>query len=253
MQLIVNADDFGLSYNNSRAIVNAFRNGIVSSTTVLANVSQAKYSWKILEQAAIDGLGVGVHLNLTFGKPLTPSLTEKLRDGQFDKSSNIFKQIDDPDLVYQELLAQVLKVQSQLPVEISHLDSHHHIHQEPSIFEILTKLAKQWKVGVRCYDEVQREQIKKWQLPCTDALCVKFFDTPNISINSLIRILEQLLAQGYQSVELMCHPGMCDPELQMLSTYNVQRDKEYDTLTSPEVLSFIQQNKIVVISYNELA
>lgn len=252
MQLIVNADDFGLSYNSSRAIVNAFYNGIVSSTTVMANVSQARFSWNILEKAVMDGLGVGVHLNLTFGKPLTPALQSQLHDGVFDKARPVLKQVDDLELIYQELLAQVLKVQSHLSVEISHLDTHHHIQNNPVIFDLMVKLAKQWKVGLRCYNDAQRETARKWQLATTDELCVMFFDEPHISVNGLIAILDGLITRGYKSVELMCHPGLCDPELQMMSSYNVQRDKEYNTLTSSEVSNFVKQNNIEVISFYEL-
>ncbi len=35
--LIVNADDFGLTEGTTRAIVDAYRTGIVTSTSILAN------------------------------------------------------------------------------------------------------------------------------------------------------------------------------------------------------------------------
>ena len=64
-QLIVNADDFGLTQQVSRAILDAHREGIVTSTTLMANggAFDAAVSMGRREYT----LGIGVHLNLTEG------------------------------------------------------------------------------------------------------------------------------------------------------------------------------------------
>ena len=64
--LIVNADDFGLTAGVSRGILEANRNGIVTSTTLLVNRELPPAQ---LEELKASGLGVGVHLNLTLGSP----------------------------------------------------------------------------------------------------------------------------------------------------------------------------------------
>ena len=66
--LIVNADDFGLTAGVSRGILDAHRKGIVTSTTVIVNRS---IDPALVEQLVASGLGVGLHLNLTLGRPIS--------------------------------------------------------------------------------------------------------------------------------------------------------------------------------------
>lgn len=62
---IVNADDFGLSNRVNEAILEAHRNGIVTSTTLMANMPGSRHA---VELAKRNGsLGVGLHVNLSFG------------------------------------------------------------------------------------------------------------------------------------------------------------------------------------------
>src|SRR5256885_6104118 len=67
-RLIVNADDFGLTPQVSAGILTAHRHGIVSSTTALVTARIADDSARALRDS---GLGVGLHVNLTLGRPLS--------------------------------------------------------------------------------------------------------------------------------------------------------------------------------------
>src|SRR5260370_16984488 len=83
-RLVVNADDFGWSEGVNRGIVEAYRNGIVTSATVLANGAAFDGATQLARQER--RLGVGVHLNLSDGAPLlarweVPSLGNE--GGQF--------------------------------------------------------------------------------------------------------------------------------------------------------------------------
>jgi len=69
-RLIVNADDFGLTPGVSAGILDAHRHGIVTSTTVLVT---ADIDGEQLARARDSGIGMGIHVNLTLGKPLTPA------------------------------------------------------------------------------------------------------------------------------------------------------------------------------------
>lgn len=67
---MVNADDFGLSPGVNAGVVRAHREGILTSATLLANAP-------FFEQAAAvaletPSLGVGLHLNIVRGAPLSP-------------------------------------------------------------------------------------------------------------------------------------------------------------------------------------
>ena len=67
-RLIVNADDFGLTSGVSEGILAAHRHGIVTSTTVLVTSSIGSDH---LARARDSELGIGLHVNLTLGRPLT--------------------------------------------------------------------------------------------------------------------------------------------------------------------------------------
>ena len=75
--VIVNADDFGLSAGVTEGILRAHREGIVTSTTILANMPAAEEAVRRLAEA--PGLGVGVHLNVSQG-PVLSAQGEALAD-----------------------------------------------------------------------------------------------------------------------------------------------------------------------------
>src|SRR3977135_2131120 len=67
-RLIVNADDFGLTENVNRGILDAHREGIVPSRTLLAN--GMAFESAVAAGKRFHRLGIGVHLNLSEGKPV---------------------------------------------------------------------------------------------------------------------------------------------------------------------------------------
>ena len=104
-KLIVNADDFGLSEGVCLGILKAHRDGILTSTTCMMNMENIE---KYLEMTkAYPNLGLGVHLNITVGKPLTKVsfIDEK---GNF-KSRDTYKNRE--AIVLQEELYQEWKAQ----------------------------------------------------------------------------------------------------------------------------------------------
>jgi chitin disaccharide deacetylase len=83
-QLIVTADDFNLSEGVSRGILDAHQHGIVTETSVMVNLGDLEHAAAML--AATPRLAVGLHLNITRGRPVAPSnaVAELLgTDGQF--------------------------------------------------------------------------------------------------------------------------------------------------------------------------
>ncbi len=69
-RLIVNADDFGMSPGVNAGIALAARDGILASATLMAN---GPFFAEAVDYARdLPGLGVGIHLNLVRGQPLSP-------------------------------------------------------------------------------------------------------------------------------------------------------------------------------------
>jgi predicted glycoside hydrolase/deacetylase ChbG (UPF0249 family) len=77
-RLIINADDFGLTPGVTRGILDAHLNGVVTSTSAMMNSPHIADSLAAAQDA--PKLGMGVHLVLTWGKPmLTPGKSSHLR------------------------------------------------------------------------------------------------------------------------------------------------------------------------------
>jgi predicted glycoside hydrolase/deacetylase ChbG (UPF0249 family) len=67
--LVINADDFGLTFGVNEAIIDTFRNGGVTSATLLVNA--AATSDAVDKALLYPDLGVGLKLNIKLGRPVS--------------------------------------------------------------------------------------------------------------------------------------------------------------------------------------
>ena len=159
-QLIVNADDFGLTGAVSSGILDAHRNGIVTSTTLMAN--GGAFDAAVAMGRRAPRLGIGVHLNLTSGEPVSPaqripSLLD--RSGRLHWSAGrllrdiVTRQVDLAE-AETELRRQIIKVR-RAGILPTHLDGHKHVHVMPGVSDIVMRLAQEFSIPcVRCPREV---------------------------------------------------------------------------------------------------
>ncbi len=149
-KFVLNADDFGLSLAHNCAVMEGYADGILKSASLMAN-GEAFDDAVLKVIPACKNLGVGVHLNIIEGSPLVGE-TDKLtgKDGKFNNSyvDLLRKSFQDKTFLEQvekEFRAQIEKIRDA-GVEITHLDSHVHIHSIPPIFELVCKLAKEYGI-----------------------------------------------------------------------------------------------------------
>ncbi len=289
-QLIVNADDFGLTEGVSRGIVEAHRRGIVTSTTLLAN--GAVFESAVALALASPGLGVGVHLNLSEGRPVSePSRVASLLNGQGCFSggpAKLMARILSGKLrraeVEHEWGAQIEKVRAG-GIGITHLDGHKHVHMLPGLFPIALRLARQHGIpAVRLAVERPtgfsallrrnggaaprlakqylqaralaaaaldyREQLQQAEIKSPECF-YGITQTGFLDAAELETILWNL-PEG--SSELMCHPGYLDAALGETPTRLLgQRERELDALTRPEARKPLATLGIQLINYRDLA
>ena len=108
-RLIVNADDFGVTEGVSRGILRAHREGLVTSTTVLASLPPQPELDAVARDSA--GLGLGLHFNLTLGRPVSPPETEQPTVEQPESPGN-------GDDAAERLVAMKLAVEGKDPAAI---------------------------------------------------------------------------------------------------------------------------------------
>lgn len=153
-RLVVTADDFGLTEGVNRAVLTGHREGIVTSTSVLA-VGRA-YADAVDLATRTPTLAVGVHLAAVGEDPpllpaaQVPSLVD--RDGRFPLT---YREVLlraatgrlDADDVRREFRAQITRVLDD-GVRVTHLDSHQHLHLWPTIGRLVADLAREFSIPV---------------------------------------------------------------------------------------------------------
>ncbi len=154
MAIIVNADDFGMSREVNEAIADAFERGLIDRTTLLVNMPMAEDA---MQMAAEKGFGdrVGIHLNLTAGRPLTHEMStdpvmcnaagEYTADFARNMHTRFYLPRETRRNVDRELRAQ-LDMFGKLGGNLWHVDSHHHVHTDPSVWLILKKILPSYPV-----------------------------------------------------------------------------------------------------------
>ena len=146
--IIINADDYGLNERNSHAIAEAFSKQLITDTTMLANFSYFDEAVKLAQKEGfIDR--IGIHLNLTEGKPLTRDIEKCERfvsDGVFNKRYNNDRVSPlskaEKDAIYKELSAQADRIKNA-GIRMTHADSHHHIHTSVTIAPIAVRVCRE--------------------------------------------------------------------------------------------------------------
>ena len=108
-QVIINADDFGLTNGVNYGIIDSFLYGITTSTTLLANGAAFDHAVELASEH--PDLEIGVHLNLTLGKPLLPGADSISANGRFHTREYVQQHAASLDLdeVYAEWHAQIEK------------------------------------------------------------------------------------------------------------------------------------------------
>jgi predicted glycoside hydrolase/deacetylase ChbG (UPF0249 family) len=153
-QLIINADDFGANSDINAAIVSCFEKNLINSTTIMANMEGFEEAVKL---ASVHGLknNIGLHVNLTQGKPLTDLSGTGLTDEHgnfiagkiFAKPGMLLPQ-STRSKIKKEIEAQYHKV-IKSGIYPTHIDSHQHVHTLPLLAPIFIEFVKEHNQKLR--------------------------------------------------------------------------------------------------------
>jgi predicted glycoside hydrolase/deacetylase ChbG (UPF0249 family) len=248
--LIVNADDFGRSLGVDDGIVRAHREGIVTSTTFITNAPSTGHAASLAR--ATPSLDVGVHLVLTYAKPLSdpariPSLVRD--DGSFWRPTELLARAIDRTEALTEYGAQYTRARELTGREPTHVDTHHWVHDHPALSWAVCELARETGAAARTHTPAQRDEYRAKGVRTTDHFTREFQHPGHIEVADLLALLSRV-EEGV--TELMCHPGEPDPELVATSAYARERPIELATLTDARVRDALERERISLTTFAEL-
>ncbi|MEO7049276.1 MAG: ChbG/HpnK family deacetylase, partial [Ferruginibacter sp.] len=166
--IIINADDFGLNSSVNRAIVDAFDKHFISSTTIMANMPSFEEAVSLAFKNRFES-NIGAHLVLTDGSPLNNEISAinflfsgKLTRKKTLKRELLFLNREKQQLIFKEFTAQIEKIK-KAGISITHLDTHHHVHESYKILEILLEIRKIYNISsIRIFNNcIQSSKIHK--------------------------------------------------------------------------------------------
>ncbi|MCA9063487.1 MAG: ChbG/HpnK family deacetylase [Planctomycetaceae bacterium] len=142
--LRINADDFGMSASINRAILRCFEQRLITSATLMANMQAFEDACRLTLASGLDGK-IGVHLNLTEGRPLLAE-TERCRElcdenGRFRRHRPWLLSRTARKLAESELTAQIRQCREH-GIQVTHADSHQHVHNEPALLAVFCRVVR---------------------------------------------------------------------------------------------------------------
>jgi chitin disaccharide deacetylase len=166
-RLIVTADDFGASLAVNEAVEDAHRRGILSAASLMVAGDAAEDA--VARARRLPRLGVGLHLVLVDGRPVSPAaaLSELVgEDGRFP---------NDPlriglKLAFRHAARRQAEheVRAQLAafratgLALDHVNAHHHLHFHPAVREMLLRLAAEF--GIRAMRVPREPALLTWRI-----------------------------------------------------------------------------------------
>ena len=229
----------------SEGILAAHRHGIVTSTTVLVT---ADLDRGLVARLLDSGLGVGLHVNLTLGMPLTRGRSLVDGHGRFVRDARHAAARAAGRDVHAEVEAQVAKFQKTFRRAPTHLDSHHHVGLHSPVREIVLQVARELGVPVRSQDGAARTRARSAGLRTPDHF---FGESGPGAYWSPATTLATLRALPPGVSEFMTHPGRFDADLAG-SRYGRQRETEMVGLGTPAARAAVAALGITLCSFAEL-
>ena len=260
-------------------ILHAFREGILTSASVMA-CGDAFEEAVAGAQAAI-GFGLGVHLCLTEGRPVSPPdrVPSLLRaDGRFHDTVTAFLasfflgkiRLEEVELEFRAQIGKVL----DYGVHVEKLDSHMHLHILPPILDVVLRVGQSFRIGAV---RLPREPLRFWgSRPgawakglalrglsaaqagkvarsgfCTSQHLLGLSSSGGVTER---RLLAWLRALPPGPTELMVHPGYEDAALRAMPvSYAYGREAEVAALTSSRVRALVQGLEIELVTFGALS
>lgn len=262
-QLIVNADDFGLTPGVNRSIAELHQAGALTSATLMATGNF--FDDAVQAARAHPSLEVGCHVLLVDGTPALPpaEVPSLCPDGASFRPTlaalvrDLYAERIRPAEVQAEAAAQIRRLQSA-GLRVSHIDSHKHTHLFPRILRPLLAAARacgisairnpfepawarraaaesgslrHFAVAALALHRPTFNRLVREAGLATTAGTIGVLATGTPDVPTTLRHLLAVLPPGDSVWELVCHPGYPDEHLDRVRTrLRSSRAAEHDAL-----------------------
>ena len=262
-RLVVNADDFGFTADVNEGILRSYLEGIVRSTSLMANGAAFEQAVRIAHRH--PDLGVGCHLVLVQGDSVAAL------GSQLPSSVSAFvAALPSRAVMVGEFRAQIERLLRH-GVRPTHLDTHKHLHLLPPVLHAVTTVADEYSIrwirrpldaafglepGARAALALATglfripfdERLRRARCRTSDYFA-GFSTTGSLTADWLCRVLPAV-PDGLG--EFVCHPGFCGPELMQAETrLKESREAEMTALCSPQVRQTVDDLGLELVSYRQ--
>lgn len=265
MKMIIQADDFGITKGCTYGIIEGIENGLIRNSGLFTNMPASLFAAEYMKKH--PDFCWGIDFNVVCGDPVSdPSLINSLVDanGHFLKSGKI---ISNPEFAseegrrkmfpyeqcYREVRAQYDRFVKLCGFKPKYLNGHSIMHE--NLIDAFRKVGEEEHLNIT-FDFWGHFNMHLAPVEKNDrstASLNKTFDAQEQlnchPVNGILENSEQCL--GYEYMVIACHPGYLDPELLDYTSLSIRRIREYEMVTSPKLISWVSDNAVELIRYED--
>ncbi len=250
LRLLLRSDDLGYSEAVNYGLEKVLRFGMTQSVGLMPNMPAAAHGFALVQDLDVC---IGQHTNICVGKPCAdpkaiPSLLGP--SGEF-KSSREYRTAAEDFVLLDEA---VIEVEAQY-VRFKELTG-----REPGYFEGHAVRSPNYMRAIELVARAHRLKFSEMYLHGQPTARVGTEQTYRWGINNLspdydpFQALQQVVLTAKRDLPgvYVCHPGYVDDYLMRTSSLNLNRTKEVVMLTDPTVKSWLEGQKVELISYDDI-
>jgi hopanoid biosynthesis associated protein HpnK len=280
-RLIVCADDFGLDEAVNAAVETASRDGILTCASLMVGAPAARDA--VARAGRLPRLKVGLHIVLVDGRPVLP--TREVPDlvdasGAFDDNMLraglrfFFSQRARRQLAA-EIRAQFMAFRAT-GLALDHVNAHKHMHVHPTVAALIIAIGREF--GMRAVRVPAEPWIALRRAAAAEgarvlpplyapwiALLRRRLRRAGLAVNDHLlglawsgamtesRVLRLLAALPAGASELYCHPAVEQTPALARTMPSYRPAEELAALLSPAVRGLVDERRIELVSYADLA
>jgi predicted glycoside hydrolase/deacetylase ChbG (UPF0249 family) len=235
--VIANADDLGLSSSVNKAILYCFENELINSTSLITNTLYFDETVNLIHENSIIR-NIGIHINIADGRPITNFIPAPYIDDfgnwnleKIEQKFTFLPKVAEAAF-WNEILAQIDKAIDS-NIQISHLDSHYHLHTLPCFYQLFLKAAEKYKIKLRLAQTYNEGNYLKYLY--RKRINSLFIDKHLHYANYFETVTKYLsrpanFNDGSKFIEIMLHPDF---------DYNGNLTDHYDKQTMEDWMTFL--------------